>query len=72
MDENISLKERTRYAMHRTLDPNTEENLSRKENERLQRENKNLLKSLQNHKVEFEVLQKRLKKSETSNQTKVC
>lgn len=71
MDENISIKERNRYSNRKHLDPNAEVNLIRKENERIQRENRNLLKSLHTQKLEFEVLNERIKKYEQSNLSKV-
>ncbi|KAI1722228.1 hypothetical protein DdX_04537 [Ditylenchus destructor] len=70
VDENTSLKERSRYAVNRKpIDPNSEAGLLKKDNERLMRENKNLAKSLQEQKNELDGLHKRLRRQETAGKT---
>lgn len=58
--------------MRHPIDSSAEENLTRKETDRLQREKKNFFKIIQNQKNEIEILQNNLKKLQTQNKTKVC
>ncbi|KAI1731189.1 hypothetical protein Ddc_03922 [Ditylenchus destructor] len=70
LDENTSLKERSRHIVNRKpIDPNSEAGLFKKDNERLMRENKNLAKSLQEQKNELDGLHKRLRRQETAGKT---
>lgn len=67
LDENVSLKERTKYVNRKPLDPNAEINLLRKENERFQREIRNLAKSLEARKEELETMEKRLRRADQAS-----